>query len=123
MDGKVFQKETKGKLVKMIDDAIDLPFYAEPFDGPAAKALVNWIDDFGDKHIPDEFDKHIDEAANLALDGKYEEAAAITGKIIDDNLDIKYISDDVEALLFVDGARFIVRFVQNWIEKKKNDKN
>ena len=123
MDGKVFQKETKGKLVKMIDDAIDLPFYAEPFDGPAAKALVNFIDTQGDKHIPDEFDAAIDNAANLALDGEYEAAAAAAGKIVDENLDIKYIPDDMEALLFVDGARFIVRFVQNWIEKKKNDKN
>ena len=123
MDGKVFQKETKKKIVKMIDDSIKLPFYAEPFDGPAAKALVNFIDTQGDKHIPDEFDTAIDNAANLALDGKYEEAAAAAGKIVDENLDIKYIPDDMEALLFVDGARFIVRFVQNWIEKKKNDKN
>jgi hypothetical protein len=121
MDGKVFQKETKSKIVKMIDDAVKLPFWAEPFDGAAARAIVNYIDSQGDKHIPDTFDSAIDNAVNLALDGNYEEAAAKAGAVIDENLDIKYLPDDVEALLFVDGARFIVRFVQNWIEKKKKD--
>lgn len=119
MDGKVFQEETKVAIVKMIDDAVKLPFWAEPFDGIAAKGLVNFIDKEGDKYIPDKFDPVINETVNLAIAGKYEDAAAKAGEALDAAIDIPYAPDEIEALLFVDGAKFIVRFIQNWIEKKK----
>jgi len=119
MDGKVFSQETKDLIVKVADDVVKLPGWAEPFDGMAFKILVNFIDKQGDKVIPDKFDELINMAVALALNKQYEEAAAEAGAALDALVDIPYLDDDVEKLVFIDGAKFLVRLIQNWIEKKK----
>ncbi len=35
--------EKKKALVKFLDDAVDLPFYAEPFDGPIISLAIDGI--------------------------------------------------------------------------------
>lgn len=119
MDGKVFSKETKDLIVKVADDVVKLPALIEPFDSMAFSILVNFIDKQGDKVIPDKFDGLINVTVALALNKQYEEAAAEAGSALDALIDIPYLDDEVEKLLFVDGAKFLVRLLQNWIEKKK----
>jgi len=120
MDGKVFKKETKKRLANFVDDQIDAGWF-EPVDGLVARGLVDFVDKKGDKFIPDEFDEKIDECVLLCIDGKFEEAAGKAGETIDTLVDLKWLDDDVEALVFVDGSKFIVRLLQNWIEQKKNE--
>ena len=119
MDGKVFTKETKELIVNLADELVEAPIYIEPFDGVAFRILVNLIDKYGDKVIPDEFDEAINDSVLLALAGEYEAAAAVIGEAIDAVVDIPYIEDDIEALVFIDGAKFLVRIIQHWIESKK----
>ena len=122
MDGKVFSKETKDLVVSVIDDVVKVPVWAEPFDGIAFRVIINFIDKEGDKIIPDTFDANINAIIQKALSGGYEEAAAIAGEALDDLIDVPYLEDEIEKLVFVDGARFVVRLIQNWIEKKKSGK-
>lgn len=122
MDGKVFSNETKKKVVKAIYEALKLPFYLKPIVRPITRTLINIIDERGDKFIPDEFDAGINLSLSLAFEGRYEDAAATAGGIMDAHLDIKYLPDEVEALLFVDGARLFVRFILNWIQNMKKNK-
>ena len=78
-DGKIFSKETKELIVSVGDDMIKLPFYAEPFDGPALRVLINFIDTKADKFIPDAIDEYINSGISLALNNNFDEASVQIG--------------------------------------------
>ncbi|WP_159521763.1 hypothetical protein [Sunxiuqinia indica] len=119
MDGKVFTPETKKLIAKAGDDMIKLPFYAEPFDGPALKIVLNFLDEKADKFIPDDIDPLLNQSINMAFEGNYSEASELAGTALNKVIDIPLLEEDTEQVMFVDGVRFIIRLVKNWIEKKK----
>jgi len=119
MDGKVFTKETKDLIVKVGDDIIKLPFYAEPLDGPALRILINFIDTKADKFIPDNIDPIINSAITLALNGELDGASIEIGTAINLVVDIPLLDEDHEQKLFVDGTSFILSLINNWIQNKK----
>jgi hypothetical protein len=128
MDGKFFNQETKDLIVKVGEDLIVgseisknavIATGIEILDGPAIRLFVNYIDRLADQKIPDEFDATINETIKMAIAGDYEEATEAVGTLLDSIVDIPVLDDQLEKLLFVDGLKFIVRLIQNWIEKKK----
>jgi hypothetical protein len=118
-DGKFFTKETKDLIVNVVDDAVKLGVIGELVDGLAARGLVNIVDHYGDKYVPDEYDATINEVATLALNGEYELAGGKAGELINDLVDIPMLDDSIEKLVFVDGLKFVVRLLQDYIEKKR----
>ena len=118
-DGKVLTKETKALIVQAVDDALQLPWYAEPFDGKLAKILLDFLDKKADKVIPDEVDALINAAITEAFNGQYDLAAEKAGTAINIVVDIPLIDEDTENALIVDSIRVIIRFILNWIEKRK----
>lgn len=121
MDGKFFTDKTKDGLVKIIDDNIKGNVLVEMIDGPLARAAVNVVDSYGDKHIPDKYDDKINLAVNMALDGDYENASQQAGEILDDVIDLQKVDDSTEKLIFVDGLKFIVRQIIYFIERRKKN--
>lgn len=119
MNGKVFSAETKKQIARAVDDLIKLPFYAEPFDGPAIKIILNFLDEKADKFIPDEIDPLLNEAITLAFAGNFAEASNLAGTALNKVIDVPLLEEDTEQVMFVDGVRFIIRVVKNWIEKKQ----
>lgn len=120
-DGQVFQKSTKKKLVKFLDDTAKLPWYLEPFDGPGFKMLVDMIDEKADKFIPDEIDSLLDEGLILALDDKFNEASEKLGSAINKVVDIPNLEENEEQDVYVTGALFILRFTRNKVNLRKNN--
>lgn len=118
MDGKVMTKETKSLLIKMGDDLIKAPIWAEPFDGLALKWLIDFIDKKGDQFIPDEVDPHINNAVVLAFAGDYKGAATSAATAMNMVIDIPLIGEDAEQIVFVNGIKFIIGIVQSWISKR-----
>lgn len=119
MNGKVFSEETKDLIVKVADDVVKLPFYAEPFDAYAFKIVINFIDSKLDKYVPDQFDEFINLAVNSALVGNIEEASLNIGSALNLLVDVPYVDEDFEQQMFVDGAKFIASLVKSWIDGKK----
>jgi len=122
-DGKVFSQETKKLIVKAADDAIKLPFYAEPFDGPAIKVLVNFIDSKADKYVPDNIDPLINAGITAGIKGDLDLASLHIGQAINQVVDIPLLEEDTEQKMFVDGVRLILRILDTWIQKKKDAEN
>lgn len=119
MNGKVFSEETKDLIVKVGDEALKLPFYAEPFDGMAIGFLVNFVDEKLDKVVPDQFDEAINVSINAALMGNYEEASLNIATAINILIDIPYIEEEVEQEVLVAATNLILRLIKSWIEGKK----
>ena len=118
-DGKVFTKKTKNLIVKVADDMVKLPFYLEPFDGPGFRMIINFIDSKADKFIPDEIDPLINEGIELAFNGETDAASEKIGTALNKVINVPLLEEDSEQLMFVDGVRFILRVIKNWIENKK----
>lgn len=119
MDGKFFKDETKDGIVKVLDEATNVGVF-EVVEKQAYRIVLNQIDKFADKHVPDSLDDAINATVIYALSGAYEAAAESAGRIIDDLVDIEKVSDDIEKLVFVDGLKFVVRQLQMYIENRKN---
>lgn len=117
-DGKFLTDETKDVLVDVLDGLTKLGIL-EPLERPAYRIVLNQIDKYADKVVPDEFDELINSAAQLALNEEYEAAAGIVGQILDDLIDLEKVEDTTEALIFVDGLKFIVRQILLYIEKRE----
>ena len=117
-DGKVFTKETKDKIVQVGDDMIKLPFYAEPFDGTALRILINFIDSKADKFIPDNIDSLLNDGINAAFNKDFDEASEKIGTALNLVINIPLIEENNEQTMFVDGVRFVIRMIQNWISNK-----
>ena len=120
MDGKFFTNETKNLLVKVGDELIKLPFWAEPFDSPAFRWFVNFLDAKADKFIPDTIDPLVNAAIIASFNGNYDLASEKIGTAINQIIDIPLLDENTEQTMFVDGTRFILRLVNNWITKKKD---
>jgi hypothetical protein len=118
-DGKFFTDSTKDLIVDVLDGLKDWGLL-EPVEKPVYRIVLNQVDKYADKFIPDEFDAKINEVAQLALNGQYEEAAGKGGEIIDALVNFEKVDDSIEKLVFVDGLKFIVRQILLFIEKKKN---
>lgn len=119
MDGKVLTKETKNLIVKVADDLAKLPFYIEPFDGHAFRVIVNFVDSKADKYVPDEIDPLINRSVKNAIAGNYEAASEEIGTAINKVFDIPLLDEDSEQKMFVEGVLFLLRMIDNWIERKK----
>lgn len=111
MDGKFLTKETKDNLIDLFDDLTTLGIW-EVVERPAYSIILNQIDKYADKIVPDYLDAEINTVCNLIMDKQFDEAAIVAGEVIDSLVDIKRLTDEVEKLLFVDGLTFIVRQLQ-----------
>lgn len=118
MDGKFLTEKTKDGIIEVLDELTKLGMF-ELIERPAYRIILNQIDIYADKIVPDEYDTLINETITLALSGEYELAAGKAGEIIDGLVNIEAVNDDIEKLVFVDGLKFIVRQIQLYIEKKK----
>lgn len=117
-DGKFFTDDTKDLIVDALDGLTKLGIL-EPLERPAYRIVLNQVDKYADKAIPDIYDAKINEIVTLALNKQFEDAAEKAGQIIDDLVDFESLNDDIEKLVFVDGLKFIVRQIQLYIIKKK----
>ena len=120
MDGKFLSDGTKKLIIDVLDDLTKLGVF-ELIERPAYSILLNQVDKYADKVVPDEYDGKINEIATLALNGQYEEAAGKGGEIIDALVNLEKVNDEIEKLVFVDGLKFIVRQILLFIEKRKSD--
>lgn len=118
-NGKVFSQETKDLIVKVADEVVKLPIYAEPFDAFAFRLIVNLVDDKLDTIVPDEYDEFINIAVNAALTGNIEEAAQNIAQATNILIDIPYLEEEAEQEMFLAGARFLTSIIKVWIDKKK----
>jgi len=119
MDGKFLSDKTKDTIVDVLDELTKVGIL-EPLERPAYRIMLNQIDKYADKVVPDEYDAEINLIAQLALDEAFEEAAEVAGELIDKLVDLESVSDGIEKLVFVDGLKFLVRQIQLYIEKKRN---
>ena len=119
-DGKFLTDATKDALVDVLDNLTKLGIF-EPLERPAYRIVLNQVDKYADKYVPDELDDKINDAATLALNGEYEEAAGKAGEIIDFLVNLEKVDDSIEKLVFVDGLKFVVRQLVLFIESKKKD--
>jgi len=119
MDGKFLTKDTKKNIIEILDGLTNLGIF-EIVEKPAYTLILNQIDKYADKVVPDEYDNMINDISELALNGYYEKAAEKAGIIIDGLIDFEKVNDSIEKLVFVDGLKFIVRQIQFYIEKKKS---
>jgi len=119
MDGKVLTDETKDLIVKVGDDVIKLPFWAEPFDGPALKWLITYVDKQGDKIIPDDIDPLINSAIKAGLEGDWDVAEVQIATALNKLVDIPLLDEDAEQSLLVNATKVIVDVIRMWIQKSK----
>lgn len=120
MDGKVFTKETKKLMKKGIDNALQLPFYLEWADGPAAGAIIDIVDKKADKYIPDDIDPLINSGITKAFDGNLEGAATDLGIALNKVIDIPLVAEDTEQGMCVSGIQFLLHLFVDWVDKKNN---
>ena len=120
-DGKVFTDSTKDLIVKVVDDAIKLGVIGELIDGIMLRGIVNVVDHYGDKFIPDDYDPEINEICELGLNGEYDEAAGKAGSLMNKLIDLPVMDEGTEEFVFVNGLKFLVSLLQNWIEKQKTE--
>ena len=120
-DGKVFTDKTKDLIVKVIDDAIKLGPVLELIDGVMIRGAVNIVDYYGDKVIPDDYDLEINEICELGLNEQYDAAAGKAGSLMNKLIDIPGMDEGTEDFVFVNGMKFLVSLILNWLKKKKED--
>lgn len=119
-NGKFFTDKTKDLIVDVLDGLKNWGIL-EPIEKPLYRIVLNQVDKYADKVVPDVYDDKINELAQMALAGDYVEAAGLGGEIIDDLVNFEKLDDSVEKLIFVDGLKFIVRQIILYIEKKKEE--
>ena len=118
MDGKCFSDETKDLIVKVGDEAIKAGVIGELVDGLGVRGLINIVDHYADKVIPDEFDSSINQVATLALNGDYVESIEVAEDVLTDLADLKIENPTVE-IIVKSGISLLVGLLKDYIEKKK----
>lgn len=121
MDGKVLLKETKKNLRVVLEDAIKLGVVGELVDGPIIAGAINIVDHYGDKVIPDEYDPIINSACEKIIAKDYDGATVNLATIMNKLIDIPVLDEATEEVVFINGLRFLVSILQNYIQKKKNN--
>lgn len=124
-DGKVFSKETKELLVKAGSEVIKekVPFYIKWFIPSVLRIVVNFIDTKADRFVPDSIDPLINEAILAGFGGNYELASIKAGSALNKVINIPLIEEDAEQVMFVEGVRFLISLIKDWIEKRKVKSN
>lgn len=117
-DGQVFTKNTKKFLVIILCDTFKFKGFLNLVRKRIFNIVVNMIDKFGDKYIPDKFDPKLNEIANLCGTGKWEEAALIVGRIANGKIKLPG-SKTYKTKTFENGTMFIASLIEEWIDKKK----
>ena len=119
MDGKLFTKETKSLLKKVLDDAIPQHGIKELLSDIGIFGAVELIDYYGDKFVPDEYDPPLNSILTKALDGDYEGAKSEAASLLNKVIDLPYLDETSEEAVFQTGMSFLLKIITNWIDKKK----
>lgn len=117
MDGKVFTKSTKELLVKVSSEFFNLPIWLKPFIKPATRLLLNLIEKKLDKVVPDEFDKSINKAINLALTGNTSDSTGVLNEL-DNSINTLAVPDD-ESSLSLNSLKVLIGIIKNWVNEIK----
>lgn len=119
MNGQFFTPETKDLIVKVGDEAVKLPFWAEPFDGLAIRWVVNFVDVKADKFIPDSIDTFINEAIQAGFNGDWDKASEIIGTTVNTLVNIPLLDEDAEQSLIVNLLKVLTDLIRVWIKGNK----
>lgn len=121
MDGKVFSSETKKKAREVLDEVIKLKGFKELLSDIGLFGVVEAVDYFGDKVIPDEFDTALNDAVSLAIEKDYEGAMEALADLLDSVIDIPVLDDAQEEFVFQQGMKFLIAIIKNWIVKQQEE--
>ena len=121
MNNQFLTKETNDLVKDIIVEAVKpkVPFLLRALVSPSVGIVLNLVNKYADKVVPDSVDGYINIAIKEAHTGNYNLAAASIGKAADTLIDIPNVDDVHESNLFISIAQAIVQGVKVWIEKKK----
>lgn len=121
MNEKVFTKKTKALIVKASSGIIKekVPFYIRWFIPSILRVVINFIDTKADKFVPNSIDPLINESIVAGFNGNYKLASIKAGTAMNKVIDIPLLEENAEQIMFVEGVRFLISIIRDWIEKKK----
>ena len=123
MDGKLLTDETKDILVEFIYKNIKnkAPKWVSFFGILKAgiRLLVNYLNDKGDKYIPDEIDMYINEAINKFNDGQIDAAVAAIANAENKLVDLPNMDEIQEYGVWYANSYALVLNIKAFIEKGK----
>lgn len=119
MDGIFLSEETSKMVVDVIHDSVakKVPFVIRGLVKPAIRIGMNMLNKYADQVIPDKIDGLINSAIQKANSGDWIGASVDIGEAGDALVDIKYLDDANERMLFVSIAQSLVQGIKTWIEK------
>lgn len=118
-DGKVFTKETKQNLRQVLDDVVALKGWKELLSDIGLWGVVEAVDYFGDKIVPDQYDESLNNITALILAKDYDAAGVALGDLLNVVIDIPVLDETQEEFVFKQGLQFIISILKNYIAKKQ----
>ena len=107
------------ELSKKIDDLIELPGWAEPFDRIILTMGLNYLDDkYGDK-VPEKFVEDIQKVVDYFVTDNYAGIVDVIPNVINKIVDIPGIDEDTEGKWFAINLEAAFKFIQYIAEKNK----
>jgi hypothetical protein len=101
MNKGILSPESESKIAKWLDDAIVLKGPLELIDGPAFKLVISTLDNKYAEKIPEPYKTKIREGLELVMnESDFEEASRKATEYLDTIIDIPYINDETEKLVF-----------------------
>ena len=101
-------KQMQNKISEWIDEQVKLNGVFEVMDGVAIKLILSQLDDIFGEKIPEPYKSKLAEVINVVFEEKdKEKAIKLVLDFANEKIDIPYLDDDSEKLLF-DGVYTIL---------------
>ena len=124
----VMTKDEVKLFWKMGSKALPIPKIARPFVDMVAPGIIDGIENRVTERLPEVWQVHIENLTTFlgrALDDNVitkEEAVEISvyvGKVVDEKIDLTFLDDDIEAVMFVELFRVIAVGIYGVLKPKK----
>lgn len=121
MDGKFLSKVTKALIVSFLLGLFikKIPWYLRKIVKVVVPIVINVIDKYADKVIPDKIDPLINMAITAIDKGDYDKAGQATGVALDMLVEIQNVSGIKKRNAFVTGAQLLFDLIDEKIKLKK----
>ena len=121
MDGKVWSKETTQLIVDYLFSKFKakIPWFLKGIAKKILKTIIQLLNQYGDKVIPDRVDPLINTAIQSINSGNWDAAGQAIGVAADEIVTIKRIKGQHQTNAFIGVAMALTDLLKNTIEAKK----
>ena len=116
----ILNEKTEDLAAQLLDELVHWKSpIMERLDKKLFKVAIKTIDNTLLEKIPEEWQNPLEPIVELALEGKWEEAGELIAKHVNDQIDIPFLDEESESLLFNSVISLVMGLIMSKVEEMR----